>query len=452
MVGPSRAVLEELYRVGVDAARPARLSYPDLADIGRSRVRLVAVGKAAAGMAEALAPRLGPGLEEILVVLPRGAAPPDLPGAEVYQGSHPVPDESSLTAGVRLLGSTDGLGPGDTLVVALSGGASSLAVAPADGLTLGDIQATGRLLLRSGATIAETNAVRKHLSRTKGGRLAARAQPARVITLLLSDVVGDRVDVIGSGPTVPDPTTYAACLEILGRRGILDQVPHRVRRLLERGAAGLEPETPKPGELARGWVHLVGSNRLARRAVVERARAMGLHVVEVWGDGCCLEARAAQEDHPEPRAGELTGEAREVGAALAKILTSLPVPPGAAGTCLVGGGETTVTMGPSHGLGGRCQELALAAALAMEQEAVGELGLLAGGTDGRDGPTDAAGAVVDPGTGARARAKGVDPLAGLGKHDSHRVLDAAGDLLPDGHTGTNVMDLVIGLRLAPPMG
>jgi hydroxypyruvate reductase len=298
--------------------------------------------------------------------------------------------------------------------------------APAPPITLEEKQEVTRLLLGAGATIGELNAVRKHLSLLKGGQLARAAAPAPVLTLLLSDVIGDPLDVIASGPTAPDPTTFGEALDVLTRRGVVEGVASSVRRRLLAGARGEIPETPKPGDpLFAGVTHVVvGNNRLVVAAAASTAESLGYR------------SRIAT--------AALEGEARET--ALELVAQARPWPPPA---CLIAGGETTVTVrGP--GRGGRCQEFALAAALAFRPD--DELTVLAAGTDGTDGPTDAAGAVVDAQTIENGRALGLDPRRALADNDANTFLRASGDLIVTGPTHTNLLDLYIVLSPARAMG
>jgi hydroxypyruvate reductase len=313
-------------------------------------------------------------------------------------------------------------GPSDLVVFLISGGGSALLPAPAPPVTLGEKQEVTRLLLGAGATIGELNAVRKHLSLLKGGQLARAASPATVLTLLLSDVIGDPLDVIASGPTAPDPTTFAEALDVLMRRGVVDRVPSSVRHRLGEGARGHIPETPKPGDalFSRVTHVVVGNNRLVVDAAAKAAQALGYA--------------------PRIAPAALEGEAREVGTTLVAQARSLPSP-----ACLIAGGETTVTV-RGRGRGGRCQELALAAALALRAD--DELTVLAAGTDGTDGPTAAAGAVVDAGTVERGRAAGLDPHRALADNDAHTFLGATGDLIVTGPTTTNLLDVYLVLPRA----
>jgi hydroxypyruvate reductase len=319
-----------------------------------------------------------------------------------------------------------GLGRDDLLLVLLSGGASALLPAPVTGVSLADKAAVTSLLLRAGATIHELNTVRKHLSRLKGGGLARAAAPARVVCLALSDVVGDDLSTIASGPTVPDPTTYGDALRILATRGVLDKSPASVRAHLEAGARGAIPETPKPGEglFARVTTRVVGSNRLSVQVASREARRQGLR--------------------PLVLTTRLEGEAREVARALVAVLRECVESgqPARPPVCLLAGGETTVTV-RGDGRGGRNQELAVAAAEPLA--AFPGPALVASlATDGIDGMSEAAGGVVDQESLARAAALGVAPPAAfLGASDSRGFLAALGDLIVTGPTGTNVVDLTV---------
>jgi glycerate-2-kinase len=387
------------------------------------RVRLVAVGKAAAPMAAAFEECAGADLAGGLAVTRDGHGVP-LSRVRLLEAGHPVPDERCERAARALLAEVQQAPPGDVLCVLLSGGASSLLACPAPGLALADLAATTELLLAAGADIEETNAVRKHLSAVAGGRLARSAAASRIEVLAISDVPGDRLDVIGSGPFAGDPTTFADALAVLRRLSLLERVPAAVRRELEAGARGERPETPAPGapELARVHTQLLATNRTAVQAAAEASRRRGVETLVL--------------DEP------LAGEASEAGRAL---VARAARERGAAPRVLVAGGETVVHVrGP--GRGGRSQELALAAALACAGGA--PLALLAAGTDGSDGPTDAAGAYADEGTVARGRRAGVDAAAALERNDSHAFFCAEGGVLRTGPTGTNVMDLAL-VRVDP---
>jgi hydroxypyruvate reductase len=387
-----------------------------------NRIFVVAVGKAAPQMAEAIEQRIGDKFTRGLVATKHGHAASYAGKCEVIESSHPIPGEDSLRAGHFVLSLLHDLTPKDLLIVAVSGGASSLVCAPVEGVSLAAKQQTTDLLLRAGADIYELNAVRKHLSMLKGGNLAARAYPAAVLSLLLSDVVGDPLDVIGSGLTAPDLSTFSRALEVLRKRGVLEQVPSEVREHLEKGARGECTETPKPGDgLFENVTNVVvGSSRQALEAASEEAKRRGYRPI-------ILSSR-------------MQGEAREVARFHAEILWETiaaghPVRPPA---CILSGGETTVTV-RGQGKGGRNQEFALAAALTLA--GAPNIACLSAGTDGTDGPTDAAGAIVSGDTISRAAKLGLDAADYLSRNDSYALFEALGDLLKTGPTGTNVMDV-----------
>jgi glycerate 2-kinase len=439
---------EDLFRAAVEAVEPSRLVVRAIAALPtaihaaleRRQGRLVAVGagKAVRAMARALEDALGeppgplsgararqepPPPMSGIVVAKRGAGGPALRRIRVVEASHPVPDEAGVAAAGEVLDLVARLGPADVLFVLLSGGASALLAAPAAGLSLEDLRATTALLLAGGVPIDEMNAVRKHLSRIAGGRLAQASRAAALLGFAISDVPGDRLDTIASGPTVPDPTTYALALAVLERHGLLAKAPPAVRVHLERGAQGKLAETAKPGDPAfeRARTTVIGSNRTALEAAAKLAETLGYRTLVL------------------PDA--LRGAAREAGRVLAARLDDARRR-GQAPLCLLAGGETTVEVrGP--GRGGRCQELAIGAALALD--GVPNAALLAAGTDGEDGPTDAAGAVVSGTTAAAARRAGVDLEAALAANDSYAALERLGALVRTGPTGTNVMDVAVGI-------
>ncbi len=389
---------------------------------GRGRIAVVAIGKAAVPMARAAEERLGSSLSEGLAVTTEAAT---LERVRVRAAGHPVPDERGLAAAAEVEALAGGLGREDLLLVLLSGGASALLPAPVAGLTLADKALTTSLLLRSGATIHELNAVRKHLSRLKGGGLARAASPARVVALALSDVVGDDLSTIGSGPTAPDPTSHAQALAVLERRSVRGDVPAAVREHLERGARGERPETPKPGDplFRRVVTRVIGGGRLSVQAAARDARRRGYRPV-------VLTTR-------------LEGEAREAARVLVAILREAldAAPPGARPVCLLAGGVTTVTV-LGHGQGGRNQEMAVAAAVALEGfPAPAVVACFA--TDGIDGASDAAGGIVDDTTTARGERLGLAPPAAfLAASDTRNYLGPLGELIVTGPTGTNVADIV----------
>jgi len=413
----ARAILA----AAVAAAEPAALVADRLRAAplpGTGRVHVAGIGKAAAAMLRGAREALGDRIAGGVLVVPQPADAPE--SIAVHVGGHPLPDEGGRRGAEAVLALAEGLGADDHLLALVSGGGSALLTLPPDGVSLDDLRATTDLLLRAGADIAELNCVRKHLDRLKGGRLARAAAPAAVTALVLSDVVGDPLDVIASGPVSPDPSTFAGAREVLEHRGVLDAVPASVRRHLD--AAGDESPGPDDPCFARVEAAVVGSNWMAVDAAAAAARARG------W----TAEARG------EP----VTGEAREVGARLGRFARAVrergrPMQPPA---CLVVGGETTVTV-RGDGRGGRNQEVALGAALALD----GLDGVLVAslGTDGIDGPTDAAGAIATGDTLARAAARGLDPHDALVRNDAYPFFAALGDLIVTGPTGTNVMDVQV---------
>ena len=336
---------------------------------------------------------------------------------------HPVPDEAGVQGAAEIARIASEAGESDLLICLISGGASALAPAPVPPITLAEKQETTKLLLRCGASIHEINAVRKHISTLKGGQLARLASPATVLTLILSDVIGDDLDVIGSGPTAPDSATFTTAAALLDKYGIRSAVPQTVRERIERGVSGQVDDTPKPGDPIFDRVQnlVVGSNSLAVDAAVDEARRLGYRplVLSTFVEG-------------------ETRDVARVHAAIAKevVASGRPVRSPA---CLISGGETTVTI-RGDGLGGRSQEFCLAAAVDLAS-IPSQVAVLSGGTDGTDGPTDAAGAIAFTDTVARARAAGLDPVDHLARNDSYHFFDRLGDLIKTGPTNTNVMDI-----------
>lgn len=418
-VDPEQAVRRHLRREGETLWVDGRTYV-----LGPRRVRVLALGKAAYPMARAASEVLGPLLDRGLVVTKEGYAGPAWPDFLVHEAGHPVPDARSLESARRVRRLLQGLTPDHLLLVLLSGGGSALLVDPVEGLSLEDLQALNQALLRAGATIHEINAVRKHVERLKGGGLARLAIPARVHTLVLSDVLGDDLSVIASGPTAPDPSTYRDAWDVLERYGLLARVPPAVVAHVRAGLEGRRPETPKPGEAlwARVRHTLVGSVRTAAEAAWAVFRDAG------WHGGVLTTT--------------LQGEAREVARVLAAVLQeearwNRPFPRPA---CLVLGGETTVTV-RGAGKGGRNQELALAAVPLLA--GLSRVALVTFATDGTDGPTDAAGAVATGETLAHARRLGLDPRDHLDRNDAYPFWERVGGLLRTGPTRTNVNDLVL---------
>jgi len=388
-------------------------------------ITLIGFGKAACAMAKAALEIIPSDLlnGNGMVVTHYGNRVP-LAGIQVLGAGHPLPDNSGLSAAHRLAGLVTAARPGDLVLVLVSGGGSALIPYPAPPITLAEEIAATDLLLASGATINQINCVRKHLSVLKGGGLAKLAA-ADLHALILSDVIGDDLASIASGPTVPDKSTYADAIAVLKQFGSWDRLPDSVKRHLTQGQAGLIPETPKPGDpVFRNTGHsLIGGNAISINAMLDCAQGLG-YCTEVYSRDFCGEARIA--------ADKLARHAKQSGKP----------------TALLAGGETTVTV-KGTGLGGRNQELALAFALAAEKyQLTGSWVLLSGGTDGRDGPTDAAGGLVDNGSLGRVRQAGLEPLALLDNNDAYHALETSGDLLLTGATGTNVADLQI-LLLRP---
>lgn len=422
---PLAALAEPIWRAAIAAADPFRAvlrALPADAPALREarRIRVVGAGKAAAPMAAGALAALGERIAGGLLVAKRGGAPAGVGPIEIAVGGHPLPDEDGARAAARLLRLLrDGPGRDDLVLALLSGGGSSLLALPAEGLSLGDLRAASDSLILGGADIARLNAVRKHLTRLGGGQLARAAAPAPVLALIVSDVVGDPLDVIASGPTAPDPTTFADALAAIRGLGLEAGMPPPVLDRLRRGAAGEIDETPKPADPLFDRVdnRVVAGNATAVAAAADEARRLGLRAEVVTT--------------------ELRGEARERGAELAALAGARA---GDGPGCFLFGGETTVTV-RGRGRGGRNQELALAAAMALEAGGATGACVAAISTDGEDGPTDAAGAIVDASTCARIRAAGIDPGKALDDNDSHAALDAAGALIRTGPTGTNVADL-----------
>jgi glycerate 2-kinase len=390
------------------------------------RVVVLGAGKATASMAQAVEQRLGSRLRGGFVVVKHGHVAPTR-RIVVAEAGHPVPDRSGQRAAAKLCDMAAELSRRDLLIVLLSGGASSLLPAPVPGMTLADKQKTTQELLRCGASIREVNTVRKHLSRIKGGRLAEMTK-ATIVTLILSDVLGDDLSAIASGPTVPDPTTYLEAVAILKRYRIWQAVPQRVRRHLTRGCQGLTSETPKPGSslFQRVHHHIVGNNDAAVRAVARVAREAGLRTL-LYKPALSGEARDEGQ-----RFGLLAKNIVQAGTPLQKPC------------CVVAGGETTVTV-TGRGRGGRAQEFVAAAAL--EIAGLAKVWVVGIGTDGTDGPTDAAGAIVGGNTMARAQRLSVDLKGALQRHNTYPALKRLHQLIITGPTGTNVNDLYLLLIL-----
>lgn len=393
----------------------------------QGRVIVVGAGKAGTPMVEAAYAMLGSRIATGLVVVKEGhlgATGGQVGPITLLEASHPVPDERGVRGAERLMDLLDDVRQDDLVLVLLSGGGSALLTLPADGLSLADLQGLTSALLRCGATIGEINTLRKHCSRIAGGQLAYRASPARVVTLAISDVIGSPLDVIASGPTVPDPTTFADAWALIQRYKLEHSIPVSIRVHLQRGLAGEIPETPKAGAPLWDRVHnqVIASNVTAAEAAVAAAHERGFQAQILTTF--------------------LEGEAREVGRVAASMARELALrdQPLRRPALIVAGGETTVTL-HGDGLGGRNQELALGAVAALD--GIPDAIIIALATDGGDGPTDAAGAVVTGTTLTRAKQHGLDPATFLQCNDAYHFFATLNDLLQPGPTLTNVNDLLL---------
>lgn len=408
-----RALLRAMFDAAVAAAAPDLCVPAHLPSPPRGRTVVVGAGKASAAMARAVE-RHWPGELSGLIVTRYGHAVP-CERIEIVEAGHPVPDENGMNAARRIRQMVEGLGPDDLVLALISGGGSALLTLPADGLTLGDKQAVNRALLRSGATISEINCVRKHLSAVKGGRLAAAAAPARVVTLMMSDVPGDDPAVIASGPTVADPTSFADALAILKKYRIRE--PEAAIAHLRAAA----DETPKPGDsrLTGNRAVMIATPQASLEAAADVARAAGVTPL-ILGDS-------------------IEGEASEVAKVFAAIARQVVAhgQPASAPVVLLSGGETTVTV-RGKGRGGRNAEFLLA--MAVDLRGAARIHAIACDTDGIDGMEDNAGAMIDPGTWARAEVAGVDLMARLADNDAWGAFSVLGDLVITGPTLTNVND------------
>ena len=422
-----------IWHAGVDAVRPEKL-LPDAVQRDASirdalssaeRIIVVGAGKAGAAMSAALENALGDLLDKVegIVNVPADTVRPlkkiVLHAARPAGSNHPTAE--GVVGAERMLDLVAHAGPNDVALCLISGGGSALLPAPVVGITLVDKQAVTRLLHACGASINEMNAVRKHLSRIKGGRLAEAFTGREIISLIISDVVGDPLDVIASGPTAPDPTTFGDSLDILNRYDLTAKTPAAILKHFQDGASGLIPETPKHEGRCKNII--LGNNNVALAAATRKAELFGYRVLNL---GPFVE-----------------GETRQVAIALAGIVRSIrecrqPIAPPA---CILFGGETTVTLGTSSGKGGRNQEFVLSMLAKLGTEGMSDVAVLSGGTDGEDGPTDCAGAVVDE-TSLRAIADaGLHVETALNRHDAYPLLDRAGCLIRTGLTQTNVMDV-----------
>lgn len=388
------------------------------------RIKLIGAGKAGQPMTEAVLEMFGESLNNGIVIVKEGYTknPNFSNKIKIIEAGHPLPDHRGVIGTEEIVKFLDNSTPQDLVICVISGGGSALLVSPVPGVTLEELQNLTEILLASGATINDINTLRKHLSQVKGGQIARLASPAKILCLILSDVVGDPLDVIASGPTVPDPSTFQDAVNILDSYAIRDQIPGSILNYLIRGQQNKIYDTPKPGDQLFLNVEnlIVGSNRTATQAAISQAQIEGFNTLTLTNF--------------------MEGEASQAGKFLGAVLRQLalhnqPIPRPA---CIVVGGETTVTI-TGAGLGGRNQELALGAV--AELEGLKDIALITLATDGGDGPSDAAGAVVTGETLKRARAKGLDPTTFLANSDSYNFFSPLGDLLKPGPTQTNVNDL-----------
>ena len=437
MSGSLRSQAEKAFRAGLEQIDPRRLIEGkvrlegDVLHVGNrlislaglDRIFVVAFGKAACRMVGALEDVLAGRIAEGVVL--SNSFPEELPPKyRTFECTHPLPSARNVAATKVVLDLAAGAGGRDLVICLISGGGSAILTAPATGISLEELSETMRLLLQAGAPISQLNAVRKHLSTVKGGLLLRAVHPARTLSLVLSDVPRDDLSVIASGPTSPDPTTFADALAAAESLGVADKLPASVAARLRAGAAGEIEETPKPGNPL--FMHcdnvLIGRNGDMLAAVERHLRSRGFWTLQ--------------------EAGHFEGEARELGSMLAKRALELDsrLPDSSRPYALIAGGESTVTV-HGDGVGGRNCELALAAAI--EFRGCRRCALLAAGTDGIDGPTDAAGAAADGETLDRAETSGMDPLAALEGNDSYTFFQRAGGLISTGPTGTNLMDVVL---------
>lgn len=407
-----------------EAVRRALASHSEFELSRFRRAIVVGAGKASAPMAAAVEDVIGDRLPiEGSVTVRYGHAAPTQ-HVKIREASHPVPDAAGVAATQAIVDLLETVEADDLVTCVISGGGSALLTLPAEGISLEDLQRTTDALLRSGATINEINIVRKHLDVVKGGGLARMTAPAQLLTLILSDVVGNPLDAIASGPTVADTSTFADAARVFDKYALWDRVPSSVSTRLRAGVGGDVPETPKPGDalFAQAETVLVGSNLVACRAAEKAASEAGFNSLILTT--------------------YVEGEAREAGRILAGVLREIEASghPLARPACVIAGGETTVTV-RGEGKGGRNQELVLAAANSLR--GLPNVLLASIGTDGSDGPTDAAGAWVDGTTLDRAAELGLDPAASLAANDSYTFFDKVGGLIRTGPTQTNVNDLYL---------
>ncbi len=430
-----RKEAEQIFLAGVDSVLPDKLidqqirRESDLLMVAENRfllsrlrhIYLLAAGKAAALMAKETEKILGNLITDGQVITKSGHGMP-LGRLTLTEAGHPIPDRHGVEATQQMLDIAHKAGKDDLVICLISGGASALMADYPEGATLEDLKKVNELLVRCGADIAEINTVRKHLSAVKGGQLARAAAPAQVVSLILSDVIGDRTDVIASGPTVPDPSTFADALTVIKKYALGEQFPASMLMHLHKGDEGLIPETPEPGDpsFANVQNHVIGSNRLALEGAAREARALGYetHIVTDKLQGDYTEAAGFILNHIQQQ-----------------ILQDTRTP-----RCLLFGGEPTLKV-TGNGLGGRNQHLAFW--LATKITHLKNITILCAGTDGNDGPTDAAGAVVDQDTISSAHALQINASDYLSRFDSYHFFQQAGGHIVTGNTRTNVMDMVV---------
>jgi hydroxypyruvate reductase len=420
---------ESVLQQAVAAVDPRKLAHDALAaraeriEQVKGRVHLAAFGKAAAAMAQGARSALGYKVRHGVLIVPADCADEVPAGFETFRGGHPVPDQGSVAGSQAIRQMAEELGEDDMLLCLISGGGSSLLTIPPAGMPLEDVQEVTRLLLESGAPIEDVNCVRRHLDELKGGRLARAARPAEVLGIVISDVVGDPLEAIASGPISPDPSTFADAVSLLKRHRVWKRVPLAARGYLDRGISREIQDSPTRID-----------------PCFEKARAIVAGNAHTAAEAACREAERLGYES-QLLTTTLTGEARKAGQFLAETLRTLR---GSIAerkpTCIVTAGETTVKV-RGEGKGGRNQELALSAALKLD--GLESVLLASMGTDGIDGPTEAAGAVITGTTARRAREAGHDPAAALGRNDAYTVLRAVDDLIVSGPTGTNVADIQV---------
>ena len=417
---PRVAIRRAVQREG-DVLRVGSRGY----DLARGRVFVVGFGKASAAMAHAIESICGDKIVQGSVSVKYGhGVPLSSQTIQLHEAGHPLPDANSVRGAEKAFAVLSAAHPGDLVICLISGGGSAILELPAAGISLEDLRETTDALLRCGATINELNTLRKHLSQVKGGQLVRRANGAHILSLILSDVIGSPIDTIASGPTAPDSTTFADALDVVEQRGVRSQLPASIVRHLERGARGEIVETPKPDDSLFSRVQnvVIADNELACQAAMQAARVRGFNALLLTSF--------------------LQGEAREVARMFAAIVREIARSNQPVGrpACLIAGGETTVTV-LGRGKGGRNQELALAAAI--EIDGMQNVVVLSGGTDGNDGPTDAAGAIADGTTRARAATRGLDARQFLSNNDAYHFFQPLDDLIITGPTNTNVNDVII---------